>query len=295
MTVRVAMTGAHFYRVTGAGYAPVGQIQRAQNMVEALDVSPPGTGDSTAVRLTEEQAADLHQLLTCACYCNNARLVTGMTGEWKIVGDPTEGVLLVLAAKGGETADLPRRIVHEIPFDSQRKAMSVVAADGDALTLYCKGALEVVLEQCDAEFRDGQPRPLDASRRQEIATCQAAFAEHALRVLAFAYRDAPEPANGSYQERGLTFLGIVGMTDPARDEARVAIGRCRRAGIRPVMITGDHPFTARAVAAELQLLESGDRVLTGQDLDHLAAAQLTEELPHVAVFSRVPPSTSSRS
>ncbi|HEY4308473.1 MAG TPA: cation-translocating P-type ATPase [Pirellulales bacterium] len=286
MTARVVVAGDQIYRVTGVGYAPVGQVVSATSLVEALAGPTDGKESADHVPCDAIMAIDLRQLLTCALYCNNARLVS-TAGEWKIVGDPTEGALLVLAAKGGCTADPNLRVVHEIPFDSQRKAMSVATDNGQVATIYCKGALEVVLEKCDREFCRGEAVPLDARRCQEILKYQAELAARAMRMLAFAYREAPEVVEGTYQERGLVFLGLVGMTDPVREEARGAIDRCRRAGIRSIMITGDHPSTAQAVAEELALIEAGQRVITGQELDALSDAQLEAELPRLAVFSRV--------
>lgn len=285
MTSRVVVAGEQVYRVTGVGYSPTGAIIPAVGVPQALE--RPADNIVAGGASGQELTADLRQLLTCALHCNNAQLVSGIAGEWKVVGDPTEGALLVLAAKGGCTADPRVRVITEIPFDSQRKAMSVITRHGQLETLYCKGATEVVLEKCNRECRDGQAVPLDAGRRQRISQCQREMAERALRVLAFAYRDSPEMINGTAQESGLVFLGLVGMTDPARAEARVAIERCRRAGIRPVMITGDHPATARAVAEELTLVQGGERVLSGQELDALSAAQLQAEVPQVAVYSRV--------
>jgi Ca2+-transporting ATPase len=287
MTARVLIAGEPFYRVTGVGYAPVGQILSATSLPLALDNSPNAKECVGGVPCDASRTIDLWRLLTCALYCNNARLVPGIAGEWKIVGDPTEGALLVLAAKGGCRADPRVRIVHEILFDSQRKAMSVLTDDGQVKCLYSKGAPEVILEKCDCESRNGLVVPFDARRRHEIAQYQAELAERGLRVMAFAYRPSPDTLDGVPQESGLVFLGLVGMTDPAREEARVAIEHCRRAGIRPIMITGDHPSTARAIAKELTLLKPDDRVLTGQDLDTLSPAQLAAELPHVSVFSRV--------
>ncbi|MBL9122331.1 MAG: cation-transporting P-type ATPase, partial [Planctomycetaceae bacterium] len=180
------------------------------------------------------------------------------------------------------------RIIAEIPFDSQRKAMSVVVeTDRRERRLYCKGAPEAVLEKCDRELRGGALQPLTAARRQELAELQAELSSRAYRVLGFAAGENPEVRDGSFAETGLVFAGLVAMSDPPREEVRLAIARCREAGIKPVMITGDHPLTARAIALDLGLAEAGDRVLTGQDLAQLTPSELTELVPQVGVYARV--------
>ncbi len=288
MTVRIVVVADQVYCVTGSGYTTAGEIVSAGGLAEALDdrALPGGHADSRQQH-GASQAADMRRLLETAMYCNNARLVTGAAGEGTIVGDPTEGALLVLAAKGKCLPDPQVRVLAEIPFDSQRKAMSVVVQDAAGIrTLYCKGALEVVLGKCNGELRAGRPVSLGEERRRDIEQCQTELAQRALRVLALAYRESPEMGEGIDQEHDLVFLGLIGMTDPPRDEAKIAIDRCRRAGIRPVMITGDHPSTARAIANDLGLIGPHDRVVTGQELDKLSAAQLAAEVPRVAVYAR---------
>ena len=274
MTVREAVAGGRRYRFTGAGYAPVGQVITADG--EHL-VEPAADPDLTAA-------------LTVAARCNAARLVPGPGGTgWQVVGDPTEGALLVAARKGGVEPPAGRAdVLFEVPFDSERKAMSVaVRTPGGRAVLYTKGAPEVVLGKCVAERRDGRPVPLTPERRAEVARDAADIAGRAMRVLALAYREAADPAALDRAEERLVFAGLVGMMDPPREEAREAVRRCHEAGIRPVMITGDHPATALAVALEIGIAHPGDGVMTGAELDRLTDDELAARVAGVAVYARV--------
>jgi Ca2+-transporting ATPase len=158
---------------------------------------------------------------------------------------------------------------------------------GDAV-MYLKGAPEVVLGRCAAELRDGKPLPLTPQRRQELLASASEMACRALRVLGLAWRLRPaQAADGSYQELGLVFAGLAGMIDPPRDEARDAVVRCHHAGIRPVMITGDHPETAMAIARELAVAGDDDRVVNGADLDRMSDQELEEQADRLVVCARV--------
>lgn len=237
------------HAVTGVGYAPVGEVA---------------------------DAAPVRELLRAAALCSNARLVppAGRDG-WRVLGDTTEGALLVVAMKAGvdptaEEARTPR--VAEHPFDSTRKLMSTVHRDlgGDYLA-YVKGAPLELLARCDAVHRDGGRKPLTDGDRAEIATAADGMAGQGLRVLAVARRRVagPHPPLGDV-ESGLTFLGLAGMYDPPRPEVRDAVDACRRAGIRIVMVTGDHPLTAEAVARRVGIVrEQAPSVVTGTQLDTL--------------------------
>ena len=206
---------------------------------------------------------------------------------WQVIGDPTEGALVVAAMKAGIEADPQQKLLHEIPFDSQRKAMTVVVpGDNDRAIIYTKGAPEVVLGLCISELRDGQIVPLDDARRKEIDEINAALASRALRVLGLAYKEQPQ-RDGDYAETDLVFAGLVGMIDPPRDEVRAAVQKCRVAGIRPVMITGDHPATALAIARELHIAEAGEKELSGQQLDQLSDEALAAQVEQVSVYARV--------
>ena len=281
MTVREIATAACRYEVTGGGYAPHGDF---------LAVDGEGEGRHPVSLLAEP---DLGRSLRIAARCGNASVQPDRDGVWRAVGDPTEAALVVAAMKGGVLdAAAEESVVFELPFDSDRRRMSVVVARSDGRrTLETKGATEAVLPRCVAELRGGVVVPLDVARREELLAAAAAMADRALRVLSLACRDLPggEPIDGPPEslERRLVHVGLVGMIDPPRDEARAAVRTCRTAGIRPVMITGDHPATALAIAKELGLAADGDRVMTGAELDALTAPALDEAISSVSVYARV--------
>ncbi len=268
--------------ITGEGYRPEGEFLDS-GQVAGLEGYP-------GMRL----------LLRAGLLCNDARLEevsdNGST-SFRIAGDPTEGAFVVAAAKAGYMKDelgqeYPR--LAEIPFDSERKRMSTFHPDPryGGYVAYMKGAPDVVLGLCNQVLEDGVMRPLTSERRRNILEENAALAANALRVLGVAFRplqevpDNPQPENA---ERDLTFIGLLGMIDPARPEVRPAIRTARRAGIETVMITGDYPNTAVAIAKEIGLLREGDSVLTGVELDQLDEAALEEIVESVAVYARVSP------
>lgn len=204
------------------------------------------------------------------------------------MGDPTEGALIVAAAKAGlhkATLDATCPRIKEIPFSAETRRMSTLHETPDGLLLCVKGAPEVVLESCAGVLTEAGVVPLDEAGRARVQAEAAAMADDALRVLALARR---RDAGLEGADHGLTLLGLVGMIDPPREEAMDAIGRCKEAGIRAVMITGDHPATARAVARELGLL-AHDRVVTGAELESWDEARLEAEVERIDVFARVSP------
>ncbi len=280
MTVREVVTAGGRWHVTGAGYAPQGEFLAGHE--------PAGE----PVRPSAEP--DLHRLLQIAARCNNAEVRPGRDGGgWQVVGDPTEGALVVAALKAGVPREDPAEpVVFEIPFDSDRKRMSVVVrlADGRRV-LETKGATEAVLPHCVAERSGGEDLPLTAERRREILAAAEGLADRALRVLSLACR--PLAADESVEqaadaaEQNLVHVGLVGMIDPPRDEVKRAVETCRSAGIRPVMITGDHPATALAIGRELGLTDAAGRAVTGAELDQFDEAALARLAPEVAVYARV--------
>ena len=279
MTVREVHTTTHCYQVSGSGYAPRGTF--SQN-------------DTAAPPRPPETDGDLRRLLTVAAVCTNAVVQpTGDGGTWQVVGDPTEGALIVAALKAGIERDPDdERTLLEIPFDSDRKRMSVVVqrADGSQV-LYVKGAPEAVLVACTAEYVNDVVMPLTSARRKAILTTAENMAGRALRVLALACRhhgDHPlDDGDSSLQEHDLVLCGLAGMLDPPRDEARDAVARCQAAGIRPVMITGDHPATALAIARELGMADGTDRAVSGADLDAMDDTALAAAIDTMPVFARV--------
>ena len=271
MTVREIELASGHYEVTGAGYKPTGEFLR----VAGVEPSEP------------PETPDLVQALTIGARCNNARLVPDAdAGDWKIIGDPTEGALLVVAQKADISPDTGK-ILYELPFDSERKAMSVVIEQDGRRLMYTKGAPEVILAKSTSELRDGVAVPLDEGRRDEIAASNKAMASRALRVLALAYGELPSDQHNDFHEEDLTFAGLVGMIDPPRDEVKSAVERCNEAGIQPVMITGDHPDTALAIARELHIADETDRAVSGQQLDAMTDEELLRHVSSISVYARV--------
>jgi len=277
MTARKLYVAGHLLDVSGAGYRPQGEF----------------SFEGVRVELAPERGHPLHrpvhELLRAAALASDARIVEGEEAEsWTIHGDPTEGALVVAAAKAGlHKPDLeqryPRR--HEIPFASETKRMTTLHEHGEGMVAYAKGAPEVILDSCVARRTAEGELPLDEAHRRSILEAARRMAAEALRVLAVARRIDATPENA---EREMTFLGLVGMIDPPRAEAKEAIRTCEQAGIRVVMITGDHPVTAQAVADELGILKGG-RVVTGTELDALGDAELEREVESIDVYARVSP------
>ena len=253
-------------------------------------------------------------LLGGAALCNDALLDEGDEKDaLRVLGDPTEGALVEAAAREGLKkpeleAALPR--VEEVPFDSGRKRMTTVHemfsdwGSGRADTLssvlreglknapyvaFTKGAVDSLLEISNEVWSDGQAKPLDGDWRERISAANQRLAQNGIRVLGVGFRSLRSLDGGADElERDLTFLGMVGMNDPARPEARDAVETCKRAGIRPVMITGDHPLTAWHIATELGIAEGG-RILTGRELDRLSVEELEDLVSETPVFARVSP------
>ena len=279
MTVQEMLVGDAHYRISGTGYTPRGEFHRE-------DTAP----DASTKR--EEQALDNPDLLlalTIGSWCNSARLIPRGHGEdgWQVIGDPTEGALIVVARKAGiDRSQDDKRVLYEIPFDSTRKTMSVAVQDQDGSTLYVKGAPEVVLDKCESELYNAEIRPLTNERREQILAANSQMAIRALRVLAFAYRLNPPSQHGDDPESKLIFAGLTGMIDPPREEAKLAVQKCENAGIRPVMITGDHPATALAVARRLGMVGSQDRSIAADELERMTDSELEEQVEHIPVYAR---------
>lgn len=275
MTVRALWTARTTYEVTGEGYGPEGTIRTEEVVL------PPG------------HEGPLRELLTAFVGCNGASLER-QDGAWKVIGDPTEGALLTAGVKLGlGSADIERELprVAEIPFDSDRKRMTVVRGrpDGGRLAL-TKGAPDVLLGLCTHVREATGVRTMTDEDRRAILAENAALAGRALRVLAAASRDldpACDPSSAAAVERELVFLGLAGMYDPPRSEAKSAVALAHGAGIRVVMITGDHPHTALAVARELGIARQEDVALSGAELDRIDDGALEERVERAAVYARV--------
>ncbi|MCA9262741.1 MAG: HAD-IC family P-type ATPase, partial [Planctomycetales bacterium] len=281
MTVRELYVNDQIYHVTGAGYTPAGTFEQTDS----------GSTDKSTTTIDPHSVPDLMQLLTIGTRCNGAQLAADSDQEnvWQVIGDPTEGALIVVALKAHIPAnDGDQHVLFEIPFDSDRKMMSVALREDDQEpTLYVKGAPEVVLSRCMTELRDGAIGKLTEERRAAIMQANSAMAARALRVLGFAYRRDVNTHDVAVNESELIFAGLMGMIDPPRDEARVAVRKCQTAGIRPIMITGDHPETALAIARELHIAAPEDTVVSGSELDRLDDDQLREIVPRAPVYARV--------
>lgn len=274
MTVREVAVGPDVFQVTGAGYVPQGKF-----LIQGTSENP------------KELPEDLVQALKIGVYCNNSQIFPqGDSQSWKISGDPTEAALLIAAMKAGVSLQKENEMVLEIPFDSERKAMSVIVRENDGSYLvYAKGAPEVILKKSSYERFEGQRRELTEERRKQIQKKNSEMGSHALRVLGVAYRIIPKDQfqkNLDY-EQDLIFGGLIGMMDPPRPEVQRAVKKCHHAGIRPIMITGDHPETAMAVGRELHIAQENDRAMTGLELDQLSDSDLAKELDHIAIFARV--------
>jgi Ca2+-transporting ATPase len=242
--------------------------------------------------------AELLRVLAAASRANNA-VVQDQDGGRVVMGDPTEGALLVAARRMG--ADLDERLaqftrIAEAPFSSERKLMSTVEADAareGRLLAVTKGAPDVLLSRCDSELVGEDIRPLTIERRAEILAANDALADGAMRTLGVAFRAVPSAGFdarnlGEGLEQGLVLLGLIGIIDPPRQEAKEAVARARRAGIRPIMITGDHPRTALVIARELGLVDN-DRTATGVELASMSDADLARTVAETSVFARVNP------
>jgi P-type Ca2+ transporter type 2C len=278
MTVRRLVVAGRSVDVSGAGYAPDGGFEHDDRRVDA----------------TEDEL--LKTALTIGALCNDARMAEE-DGEAMVLGDPTEGALVVAAAKAGLDLDRlrdERPRVDEIPFESdERRMVTVHELDAGERVAYAKGAPAAILERCDDRLTDDGVAPLGDDDRRRALDDADAMAADALRVLAVAYRDAPEGAATEDLDRGLTFVGLIGMIDPLRDEAARAVERCRTAGIRTVMITGDHPRTATVLAERLGIDRGLDgselRTWEGKELEGRDEEGWRQAVADAAVFARVSP------
>ncbi len=269
MTVREMQT-SRSVQVTGSGYEPKGDF-----LSDGKPVDP--------------KEDDLAQLLKIGVLCNNADIDEN-GGKWRVVGDPTEGALIVAAKKAGILEAVRNDYVQvvEYPFDSDRKRMtSVHRSQEEGMLVTSKGAPEVVLERCTCITGSGGLRPLSEEDRRSILAVSDGMAERAMRVLAFAWKPLGEhgPLEMGYVESDLIFAGLTGMMDPPRREALEAIRTCKQAGIRPVMITGDHRLTARAIGRELGI--GTGEVIEGAQIEEMSDELLQSRAQEVSVFARV--------
>jgi Ca2+-transporting ATPase len=280
MTVERIYVNGKAVKVTGVGYEPQGDFLFEDE------------------RREPNEEKELHMLLKAATLCNDSRLEKA-EGRWTVKGDPTEGALVVAATKAGlwkEEIGKEEPRIDEIPFSSERKRMSTVheLSNGDKIA-YMKGAPEIVLERCTKIYTNGKISKLTEETRKQLLSVNEAMAIQALRNLGFAGKELPESTSSfdEEDEKGFVFLGMMGMIDPPREEVKDAIYQCNKAGIKVVMVTGDHKLTAVAVAKELNLIGENEKedgtVLTGAELDKLSDEEFENFVEDLAIYARVSP------
>jgi len=272
MTVRKILTFDQEFDVTGVGFSPKGEIIGKQGVV---DVS---------------SFPELEMLIRVARLCNNAHLIKH-EGKWTVIGDPTEGALLVLAAKANLMEEDKKYIkVKEIFFDSTRKRMSTINSYLGKKYVMCKGAVESLLSVSKYVMVRGKVKKLDERMRREILKQGEKLARKAYRVLGFAYKEY----KGGEPEGDLIFLGMVGMIDPPRPEVKEALRLCKEAGIRVMMITGDHRDTAIAIAKEVGLYGKKGRVVMGEEVERMKEEELDKIVEDIIICARASPQSKVR-
>jgi Ca2+-transporting ATPase len=265
MTVVKIFLNGKVFEVEGVGYSLLGDIMEDQQKVNMGD--------------------DLRRFLEVCLYCNNSNvnLLNENTGEVSVVGDPTEISMKVLALKGGIEEDFEK--LDEIPFDSDRKMMTVVGKIDGKIYAFIKGAPDVLMRNATMVLKNGQTQSIGESK-QKLLDQNETFARNALRVLGVAYKELPQDYNLEDVEKDFTYIGLVGIIDPARDEVKDSISEARMAGIRTIMITGDHKITAIAIANQIGLTDSSEAI-TGMELEEMSDDELREKVKTVDVFARV--------
>lgn len=278
MTVRNIYVDGRMLEVTGAGYEPVGDFINVETKIKP------------------EEDTTVGNLLIISALCNDSELVNE-NSTWHIKGDPTEGALIVLAAKGGiRKTEMEKRYMRtdEIPFSSERKLMTTIYSTPYGVYAYSKGAPEVILNSCTYIFRDGSEVEFAGDEKEHILEVVKTMASRAQRVLAFSQKSFKDSYSINEAEKEMVFVGLVGMIDPPREEVKTAIATCKRAGIKTVMITGDHQLTGCAVAKELGLFGKGEIAINGAKLDLMDDQELSKIVENVSVYARVTPAHKMR-
>jgi len=276
MTVQAVYAGGRLFKLTGIGYAPKGEFILDEKAVKAEDYP------------------ELEKALSLGVLCNGAQLIEDK-GNYKIVGDPTEGAILTAAAKAGiwkQDKEQDFSFIDEIPFDSERKKMTILRRQGDKLIAFVKGAPDVLMEDCSSIEIEGVSGSLTGEDKERILKANDSLTEQAMRVLAVAYRVLDSDSRKSQAqliERELIFVGLIAMIDPPREEVKRAIEECTRAGIKTMMITGDHKNTAVAIAKQLGFFEADSLALSGNELDRMSEEEFEKEVEKIPVYARVSP------
>ena len=273
MTVKKIFVDGQLVDVEGEGYKTQGGFLR------------------DGLKLDPVSEPTLEKLLSTITHCNNASLAID-SGKVETTGDPTELSLLVAASKAGITAKKiaekePR--VGEVPFDSERKRMSTINGAGTSYTVYSKGAPDVLLELCSSINSHGKISNITGKQKEEILRVNDALAKEVFRVLAVAYKTSSTQPSAKDAEKDLVFLGLVAMKDPPREDAREAVEKCRNAGIKVIMITGDYMLTAVAVAKEIGLDVDEEKVMTGRELSKISDDELAVSVDEIGIYARVNP------
>lgn len=265
---------------------------------EVFDVR--GKENEELIKKKNVSRSALRKMLEIGALCNNVKVKKEsikigreVLEEDKYIGDPTEAAIFSFSLKSGISQDFLNKIkrIEEIPFDSERKRMTVIVEIDGEKYAYTKGAPDVILELCSFKYVNGKEVPLTPFDKKRALDVNEYFGKEALRVLAFAYKKLPSksPIIAEFVERDLVFVGLEGMIDPPRKEVYDAVLKCKMAGIKPVMITGDHKVTATAIAKELNILGEGEKVITGKDLDEMTDKELEKTCTNVSVYARVTP------
>ena len=276
MMVRAVYANGQLFSVSGNGYEPEGDFNLGSEKVNPADYP------------------EVLKTLACGVLCNSASLVEE-EGRYRIAGDPTEGALLSAGLKAGlekNKLEEAEPLVEEIPFDSERKMMTMIRRSKDQYVAYVKGAPDILLQNCSRLLVNGEEVPLGEAELKKILEVNDSLAKQALRVLGCAYRvmpSLPDKMDASSIEKDLVFTGLVAMIDPPRSEAIEAMGKCLQAGIKPVMITGDHKITALAIASEMGMLQPGSEALSGEELNSLSQEELEKRVEKIQVYARVSP------
>ena len=277
MTVTHAWSGGQLWTIDGTGYEPRGNFFKGEQLCKP------------------EHEKALQQLLTFGLLCNHAEIMQ-KNNEYVIDGDPTEGAMVVAAMKAGydrQSLLAQFEIIHEFPFDSARKMMSIVVKDSSGKQfIVTKGAPDVLIGVCESVLWDNRTQYLTPTTKQTVQSTINELASQALRTIAVGFKQIPTNSTVLHEndaERDLTLIGLQGMIDPPRPEVKLAVKECRDAGIKTVMITGDHVITAKAIAMQLRIMTLNSRVIDGNELAQMSVDQLEEVVDEVSVFARVSP------
>lgn len=281
MTVTKIFTEGAVVSVSGIGYEPIGNFIKDQKEISINEVK------------------GLEMVLKCGTLCCSAEL-SAENGKHKIIGDPTEGAILVCAGKGGikkQELERDNQFFDEIPFDSERKKMTVLRKSSNGIFAYIKGAPDSVIPNCSRIFDNGVLRTMTSFDVDKILEANSRFASQALRVLAVGYRqigEVPSQCEASIIEKDIIFAGLIAMIDPPREEVKDAIKMCKTAGIRTIMITGDHKNTAVAIGKALGMFGDDSLAITGEELDKLSDQEFSQMIKKISVYARVSPSNKLR-